>query len=292
MSALLVQMFICLLLLIPTAAQATTVRLQTVLGNIDIMLFDNAAPQTVANFLKYLKSGAYNNTFIHRSVPGFVVQGGGYALDNSLNILKVPAGEPVKNEFSADRSNLRGTVAMAKVGGNPDSATTEWFFNLGNNSANLDNQNGGFTVFGMVIGNGMDIVDAIAKLQTQAVSFKLQTGTLPLTDFPLINFTGSIAKSNLVLVNSATVLSPSPDADRLSDRLFNFLEAKFPQFFSPAGQPSATISEYYYRNYPGNNSYIVTSNGSLYYLGPLSDNKVLSLGPLSALIPMVTAAGF
>jgi len=63
-------------------------------------------------------------------------------------------------------SNVRGTIAMAKVAGNPNSATSQWFFNLKDNSQNLDVQNGGFTVFGQVIGDGMDIVDNIAKLET------------------------------------------------------------------------------------------------------------------------------
>lgn len=67
------------------------------------------------------------------------------------------------NEFSPTRSNVRATVAMAKVGGNPDSATSQFFVNLADNSANLDNQNGGFTVFATVV-EGMDVVDTIAAV--------------------------------------------------------------------------------------------------------------------------------
>jgi len=72
----------------------------------------------------------------------------------------------VPNEFSPSRSNVRGTIAMAKLDGDPDSATNEWFINLGDNSANLDKQNGGFTVFGRVLDPGMDVVDTIAALDT------------------------------------------------------------------------------------------------------------------------------
>src|SRR6266481_2841776 len=63
---------------------ATNVRLQTTQGAIDITLFDAGAPITVANFLAYVKSGAYNNSFVHRSEPGFVIQGGGYVWNDAL----------------------------------------------------------------------------------------------------------------------------------------------------------------------------------------------------------------
>src|SRR5262245_2471294 len=152
-----------ILLACPASAFATTVRMSTSLGVIDIELFDAEAPATVANFLNYVTSGVYVNSFIHRSVPGFIIQGGGYGWDGSQNrYYNVPANPAVVNEYSPNRSNRRGTIAMAKLGGDPNSATNQWFFNLADNSANLDNQNGGFTVFGRVIGNGMQVVDAIA----------------------------------------------------------------------------------------------------------------------------------
>lgn len=164
---LLIKLAFILMMSVAAASQATTVRLQTTLGVVDIQLFDSAAPFTVANFLAYVNSGAYDSTFVHRSVPGFVIQGGGYALGAAPNSTSpVPARPPVANEFSITRSNLRGTIAMAKLGGDPNSATSQWFINLANNSANLDNQNGGFTVFGKVLGKGMEIIDAIAALPT------------------------------------------------------------------------------------------------------------------------------
>ena len=163
----------CVLVLfaLSAVAHATVVRMHTVLGDIDVLLFDSAAPATVSNFLTYVNSGAYANSFIHRSVPGFVIQGGGYTYNNG--VVAIPQNPPVVNEFSPSRSNLRGTIAMAKLGSDPNSATSQWFFNLANNASNLDNQNGGFTVFGQVVGNGMQVVDAIAALQ------RVNAGALP-----------------------------------------------------------------------------------------------------------------
>jgi peptidyl-prolyl cis-trans isomerase A (cyclophilin A) len=138
-------------------------------GVTNILLFDQSgagAPATVENFINYVNDGDYVNSIIHRSIPGFVVQGGGFTVDE-LQVEAVPTDPPVVNEFSPDRSNLRGTIATAKLGNDPDSATSQWFFNLGDNSANLDNQNGGFTVFGEVLTEAdLAPIDAIANLPT------------------------------------------------------------------------------------------------------------------------------
>ena len=118
---------------------------------IRVTLFDAQLPQTVANFFDYINSGDYNNTIFHRLVTGFVLQGGGFTFAQSGStgsLTPVTTLQPVPNEFGA--SNLSGTLAMAKVGGDPNSATSQFFFNLANNSSNLDNQNGGFTVFGQL----------------------------------------------------------------------------------------------------------------------------------------------
>ena len=202
----------------------TVVRLDTSLGNIDIELFDEAtptrtaAPATVANFLNYVTAGSYSNTVFHRSVSGFVVQGGGFGISsNSQDVVTglpaITTNPPVVNEYSSTRSNLRGTVAMAKVGGNPDSATSQFFFNLGNNSANLDNQNGGFTVFGRAldtaITSSMQVVDAIAAVRVFNAGGAF-------SELPLRDFTGSepaILERHLVAIESATVL----DFDALAD---------------------------------------------------------------------------
>ena len=90
-----------------------------------------------------------------------MIQGGWLSFQSEINALvSIKTDDPIINEFRM--SNIRGTVSMAKQGGNPNSATSQWFVNLSNNTANLDGQNGGFTVFGRIVGNGMAIVDQMA----------------------------------------------------------------------------------------------------------------------------------
>jgi len=128
-------------------------------GDLDVELFDQDKPITVQNFLRYVQSGLYQNMFFHRCLPGFIVQGGGEAvadptsLDPFAQYFGVPEFAPITNEFSVGPriSNTYGTIAMAKISGAPNSATSGFFFNLADNGANLDFQNGGFTVFGRVL---------------------------------------------------------------------------------------------------------------------------------------------
>jgi cyclophilin family peptidyl-prolyl cis-trans isomerase len=127
---------------------------------LDMALFSKRTPATRANFLKYVADGDYVNSFIHRSVPGFVIQGGGFGVANN-SIGSVPVDPPVVNEFGV--SNTLGTISMAKSGGDPNSATSQWFVSLGANSDNLDNQNGGFTVFGRVTKNTMQFASAFGN---------------------------------------------------------------------------------------------------------------------------------
>ncbi|MFB0981125.1 MAG: peptidylprolyl isomerase [Alteromonadaceae bacterium] len=143
------------------ASNATIVEFETSQGNFKINLHDQTTPKTVENFLKYINEGDYNNTVVHRLVPDFIVQAGGYSFDGDFPLTAISTDPAVLNE--PIYSNVRGTIAMAKVGGNPNSATSQWFINYKDNSANLDAQNGGFTVFGEVTG-GMDNLDNIALL--------------------------------------------------------------------------------------------------------------------------------
>lgn len=205
--SLLINGFLLLLLLTPmclSAADGTVVRMETPLGNIEVELSDTITPQTVENFLKYVNDGDFTNSIIHRNIPGFIIQGGEFTYENGQTEA-VPADPPVINEFS--QSNIRGTIAMAKLGGDPNSATSEWFFNLANNAANLDAQNGGFTVFGRVI-SGMDVVDAIAALT-------IWNAGGAFTDIPLIDYPGSgdIQRSHLVIMNSVAVVADLPEEE-------------------------------------------------------------------------------
>lgn len=145
-----------------SSAAATVVRVDTPVGSFYIDLFEDEAPRTVANFLNYLRDGDYENSFIHRNEPRFVIQGGGFVFENG-ETSDVPEDDPIDNEVTV--MNTRGTVAMAKIGGDPDSATSQWFINVQDNP-NLDEDNGGFSVFGRVMGDGMEVVDIINSLAT------------------------------------------------------------------------------------------------------------------------------
>lgn len=134
----------------------------TPLGAMEVVLFDQDKPSTVQNFVRLVKSGAYQNSFFHRCETNFVLQGGGYWVANPTNsslarqFYTVPHFGAISNEFNVGRviPNEFGTIAMAKQPDKPHSATSQWFFNLTNNSAKLDVQNGGFTVFGRVVRGG------------------------------------------------------------------------------------------------------------------------------------------
>lgn len=207
----------CLLIFPLESAKANTiVRVTTPVGDFSIELFDDIAPGTVNNFLNYVNAGRYDGTVIHRSEPGFVIQGGWLTFDESANQFFAIATDPaIDNEFNF--SNLRGTVAMAKLPQDPDSATSQWFVNLADNSF-LDNQNGGFTVFGRVLDDGMEVVDAIAELPTAL----LVSGS----PFPTIDLTGStVTNANLVSVEMS-VLNALTQAANAFDESTGLLNVK------------------------------------------------------------------
>jgi peptidyl-prolyl cis-trans isomerase A (cyclophilin A) len=124
-------------------------------------VFFNDAPVTVLNFLQYMEDEFYDGTIFHRVIPDFVVQGGSFLPGL---VQQEPLRDPIVNEFDPSRSNVAGTVAMAKISGDPDSATSGFFFNVADNSDNLDNQNGGFTVFAEVA--DMSVVNDITAVET------------------------------------------------------------------------------------------------------------------------------
>jgi cyclophilin family peptidyl-prolyl cis-trans isomerase len=134
-------------------------------GQVVITLNPTAAPATVANFLQYVNSGFYNCTVIHRHVPGFIVQFGGYASAITPNTTPLPSlktgvGAPIVLEDNAGQSNLRLTVAMARTGV-PDSATSQFFINLVDNPfLNRTSTQRGYAVFGSIT-SGEAVVTAM-----------------------------------------------------------------------------------------------------------------------------------
>lgn len=159
----------------PDAGPGVLVTLETSAGDITVELDRARAPITVTNFLAYMNRGAYDGTTVHRVVPGFVIQGGGWTPDLTERArLDAAAGRPdvpIRNEWQNGLRNTRGTIAMAREK-DPDSATREFFINLADN-AKLDTPRevsggAGYAVFGRVV-SGMDIVDRIAAVPTRSV---------------------------------------------------------------------------------------------------------------------------
>lgn len=190
-------------------SHATIVEFKTSLGDFQVNLYDETTPATVANFLSYVDSSAYNNTVIHRKVNDFIVQGGSYFIDSTsdefIPLFPVELNDPIRNE--PKWSNTSSTIAMAKIGGNINSATSGWFFNIADNSSNLDIQNGGFTTFGQVIGDGMTVVNAIAALDNCSLA------NTPFTALPTIIESGEscstitgLTPNNLVVINSISIV--------------------------------------------------------------------------------------
>ncbi len=196
------------LLSLTSSVHATIVEFQTSQGNIEVNLFDQTTPETVANFLQYIDEQHYTTSVIHRAVPSFVVQGGGFTFAGDWPLTRITTNAALVNE--PVYSNVKGTIAMAKVAGNPDSATDQWFFNLVDNSegsAKLDTTNGGYSVFGQVIGDGMTVVDKIAGLTL--------CQDIPMTDYSSQNCSVQSTPSieNFVVINQITIIDSSAVTD-------------------------------------------------------------------------------
>lgn len=139
-----------------TAVAGSLAQFHTPIGDWVLELYDEDKPVTVENFKRYVTDGRFRDSFVQRHEPGFVIQGGGYAVTNrgtaTAQLLVVPSYGPITNEYGVGRTfgNQYGTIAMARVGGQTNSATSQWFINLTNN-AFLDQVDGGFTVFGRTL---------------------------------------------------------------------------------------------------------------------------------------------
>jgi cyclophilin family peptidyl-prolyl cis-trans isomerase len=138
------------------------VKLETTKGDIVIEVNETASPVTAANFLQYVQEGFYDGTIFHRVIPNFMIQGGGFTPD----MQQKPTRQPITNEAKNGLKNNRGTIAMARTN-DPNSATAQFFINLVDNDYlnYAGPRNPGYTAFGKVV-EGMDAVDAIAKVET------------------------------------------------------------------------------------------------------------------------------
>ncbi|MFC2972366.1 peptidylprolyl isomerase [Azotobacter bryophylli] len=140
------------------------IKLHTNHGTITLQLFADKAPETVANFEEYVRSGHYDNTIFHRVIGNFMIQGGGF----EPGMKQKSTRAPIKNEANNGLSNEIGTIAMARTM-DPHSASAQFFINVANNSI-LDHsapttQGWGYAVFGKVV-EGMDVIDKIKNVAT------------------------------------------------------------------------------------------------------------------------------
>jgi FKBP-type peptidyl-prolyl cis-trans isomerase len=131
-------------------------------GDIVILLDKENAPVTVENFLTYVEDGHYDGTVFHRIIPTFMIQGGGFDKDYNQKQTR----DPIVNEWQNGLKNIRGSISMARLGNQPDSATSQFFINVVDNAV-LDQARDGaaYAVFGTVV-EGMDAVDAIRNTPT------------------------------------------------------------------------------------------------------------------------------
>jgi len=143
--------------------------METNMGNIKIELFEDKAPITVKNFLKYAEDKHYDNTVFHRVIETFMIQGGGF----EAGMKEKKTRDPIKNESNNGVENKRGTIAMARLGRDvgavkaADSATSQFFINVKDNAGLNGSKDSatGYTVFGRVI-EGIEVVDKIKSVKT------------------------------------------------------------------------------------------------------------------------------
>jgi len=160
------------------------VTMVTSLGTVVLDLNPNAAPNTVKNFLQYVNAGFYKNMIFHRVIPGFVVQSGGFT--SGMNPVTSSLA-PIALETPNGLSNTMGTLAMARTS-DPNSATSQFFVNLVDNSSSLDykdSSNPGYAVFGSVV-SGMDVINQIAQVPTTTVG---SYANVPVSDVTITSMT-------------------------------------------------------------------------------------------------------
>ncbi len=214
-----------LLLSLASSYAGTLAQFHTVFGDIEVELYDQDKPVTVRNFIRYVQSGAYQNEFAHRLIPGFVLQGGGFTITNrgttNATIIPVLTYSPITNEFGVGTrfSNVYGTIAMAKLSGDTNSATSQWFFNLANNTfLDAADTNNFFVVFGQVV-RGTNVLNLFNQFQywngTQTSNLVYNWGA-PFDNLPLLR--PSLVDTNFVFVDISLLqiaIKPAPGGGHL-----------------------------------------------------------------------------
>lgn len=143
-----------------------TVVFHTTHGNFSIEVDTDRAPVTAENFLRYVTDGFYNNTLIHRVIDNFIIQGGGF----EPGMIQKTTRPPIKNEAEHALRNDRGTIAMARIPDDPDSAASQFFINTRDNDVlNYEGKyQPGYCAFGQVL-EGMEVIERIEGVVTRTV---------------------------------------------------------------------------------------------------------------------------
>tara|TARA_R110000737_G_scaffold2923_16_gene9906 strand:+ start:166672 stop:167361 length:690 start_codon:yes stop_codon:yes gene_type:complete len=158
------------------------VSLDTTKGTMYLALNETKAPITVENFLSYVEDGFYNDTIFHRVMEGFMIQGGGF----EEGLKKKATKAEIKNEWKNGLKNMRGTIAMARLGNQPDSASSQFFINLADNGFLDQPRDGaGYAVFGHLV-KGEDVLDAIGSAPTSSQGMH---GNVPVTTIKINSIT-------------------------------------------------------------------------------------------------------
>lgn len=207
----------------PKQSHATVVRFNSVVGSFDVRMYDAVTPLSVANILNYVNDGDFDDSIVHRVEVSysqqpdgsfvtnpFVIQGGDWSFPDGGILTQIPSNPSVMNEPGI--SNLRGTMALARAQGQINSGTNNWFVNTGDNPG-LDTVDQGFTVFGRVVNDGMQVVDVIAGMRPATIrnQFNQSLGST----FPIHgDISNGISRDNFVLFTSVEELNVLPgDAD-------------------------------------------------------------------------------
>ncbi|MEM7681204.1 MAG: peptidylprolyl isomerase [Planctomycetota bacterium] len=217
----------------------------------DIQLFGNEAPLHEQNFLSYVNDGRYDDQIIHRLIPGFVVQGGGFTFPTpagqtaGANMRQIDTDPQVPSENPNGLSNTRGFVALAQSNfpgtstSNPDSGDSQWFINYGDNSSLDAPANGSFTVFGRVVRGTMDVVDSLAGLGTGDFTLGVETPEGAVFGQPFQNvpfFPGG----GFLFISDAAIVDPIAASDFNGDGVVDLLD--FDTLAFAFGGPGTAVS--------------------------------------------------